>query len=478
MQYQSISAAIQTYLSRYWGIIALLIWGAAILGFGLVRFNGFHMEESSARALLLIWSWFEGVATPIPIAGLPDLRALLLIPAGVYWPGSIIAAKVFGILVAFAAATLLYRWSVATAGRETALIATAALLIAPLTIQQIDAVGGGLFMLLALSLSVFLDRKYRDKQRLFGGWYFSQLLLVVFAVSLHPAGLAYPLALAWGWYKEPIEPRQQKALYIGLVLAPLFVWIFHIGWVNMQWLNNPLIPLTSMVSGQPAAMAQPSLMIGLFIGLILMFMLVLDHRFLISNLLGRVLLLALLIGLTAADAAWAMLALVFILYRGTHLLLMANEKFPGHGLLQQRGLVLAALFFIATAFMTADKTYARIIDDNLLSPRDQLIQALAREASEQDKPFRAASQWPGRTMLVTKRYVLPLPPPAEDGEALLDSMRGITHLIFDHKARENRGLARNIAQLGGFTETLMVGPAGVIVKVRRQQLQQEPGQDK
>lgn len=463
--------ALKGYVQRYWGFIVLLVWGGVILGAGLVRFTNFHMDETSARALLLTWSLVQQIATPIPLAQLPDLRTLLMLPLAVYWPGSLMAAKVFSMLLTFCAAALIYRWSKLTATREVALIATALLLVCPLTIKQIDAVGTGPFLLLAFGLSPILDRRYRAGQRLVSGWYFSQILLATFAVSLHPAGLAYPLALAWSWFKAPIASRQ-RPLYIGLVAGPLFILIFQGGWVAPDWLSNPVTSLASFFSGAPTAMGHSSALLGFLLIFLLVVLVILDHAFLGTDFLGRLLLLALLVGLAAADNAWGMIALVIILFRGVHFLVLVNERLNRPGLLGERGIVLAGLFVFATAFMVADKTYAHVIATHRLSPQDQLIQDLARFAKaaelSEKKQVHVASQWPGRTMLVCKCYVLPLPPPAPDAKAFIKQIRGIDFLVFDHKDRANHKLIKEISMAGGATETVAVKSAGVIVKVRAQ----------
>lgn len=42
--------------------------------------------------------------------------------------------------------------------------------------------------------------------------------------------------------------------------------------------------------------------------------------------------------------------------------------------------------------------------------------------------------------------------------------------MFNHKDPENLALARNISELGGYTETVVRQPQGVIVKIRGQQI--------
>lgn len=477
MQRDAIVNTLKEYTQRYWGFIALLIWGGVILGVGLLRFTTNHLDESSARGLLLTWSYIQNIATPIPIAGLPDLRTLLLVPAAIYWPGSMIAAKVFSLLYAFAGIALLYRWCSRTAGREAALIASALLLIAPLTIKQIDAIGAGPFLLLAFGLGAVLDRRYRASRRLFGGWYFSQMLLVTFSVSLHPAGLAYPLALAWGWFRQPLERRHQKYQYLGLVMAPLFVLIFHVGWVSPQWLIDPLPALASIFTGLPTDMEHAPRLIGLIPALLLLMLLAVDYRFLFGDLLGRTLLLAVLAGLPMADNAWALVALGLLLYRYVYFLILINEKLSRPQVLGQRGIVMVFLFVAATLFMVADKTYAHVIRTHRLSPQDRLIETLTDHYTDPKKPIRVASQWPGRTMIACKCYVLPLPPAAEDGATLLKKISGISFLVFDHKSRANHPLEHNLGELGGIAETVAVTHGGVIVRIHPQPEAEVPKPD-
>ena len=136
--------------------------------------------------------------------------------------------------------------------------------------------------------------------------------------------------------------------------------------------------------------------------------------------------------------------------------------------MQKRGIVLVLTFIIATSFMMTDKARARAIAQDQLSPQDELIHYLANIAHDTDKPFQAASQWPGRTAIACKRDVFPLPPPTADSASLLESMKGITHLIFDPYDPKNKTLGRHIAELGGATQTIALQAGGVIVKVRQE----------
>ena len=229
-----------TKLQRYWGILILIAWGGAAISLGLLRYDAFGIDETAARALLVSWTVVDRVVNPIVIMGAPDFRALVFLPLALYWPGSFIAMKVFMLLVLFGAVTLLFRWSRKTFGDETALIASGLTLIAPLALMQINSGGAGPFLLLCFGVGLWLNNTYRAKGKQLGGWYFAQLLLTVIAVSIHPAGLAYPLALAWEWYKNPIDPRQKKQFLIGLALAGLVVLLMRFGWPALQWGVNPL----------------------------------------------------------------------------------------------------------------------------------------------------------------------------------------------------------------------------------------------
>ncbi|MEO5702867.1 MAG: hypothetical protein ABIQ54_03100 [Gammaproteobacteria bacterium] len=451
--------------ARYWALLALLVWGG--LALLLLRHDPYGLDEGALRALLLNWSIVDNIANPIVIFGVPDFRALLFIPLGIYWSGSLIAAKVFTLLIMFVTGVLLYQWRERTAGREVALIATGLLLISPVTLQQADAIGVGPYLLLMFSLGAWLDKSYRDVNRPLGGKYFSQMLLVAITVTLHPIGLAYPIALLWLWYKNPLDKRQQRHVFIGVVLALAFVSLLQAGWHGLDWWINPLASLASAVLGprlEPAADA--NLVLGVVVGLILLAVLIVSRRELIHDFMGTILLLGVLLGAVAADLVWAMLAVVLILYYGIPGLIRANESIGGTGFMGQRGGVMMVVIVVATLFMNIDKAYYSYVQSGILAPHDQLIRTLALEATNSDQHFRAISQWPARTMIVVKRDVLPLPPPVKNGTNLLKMTPGITHILFDPYAPANKDLARAISELSETMETLSVQPGGVIVKVR------------
>lgn len=458
------SDTLSRFIARYWGLAVLLLWGG--LALWLERSTPYGLDEGAARALLLNWSVAGDVVNPIVIFGVPDFRALIFIPLGIYWPGSLIAAKAFTLLVTFAAAALLYRWSRRSLSQETALVATGLLLIAPLTLAQADALAAGPYLLLMFGLGAWLDHSYRAASRPLGGNYFTQMLLVATTVTLHPAGLAYPAALLWHWYKNPLDTRQQRHMYIGVTLAVLFALLLQAGWHGLSWRRNPLEPLAAVMLGGGQEEGAAVMVTGLLVTGLTVLVIALNVRKLMDDFMGAMLALALLFGAVAADDAWAMLTLVVILYYGLPQLIALNESLGPPGYAGKRGGVLALLVIVATWFMTVDRNYYEAVKRGLLSPHDQLIHTLIMEEADK-KSLRVASQWPARTMIACKCEVLPLPPAAKDGETLLIYLKGITHIVFDPSAPENRRLGFNIAELGGTMETLSLQPGGVILKVRR-----------
>lgn len=454
--------------SYSWGILAMIVWGGAILALGLVRFTPYGLDEGAARGLLLNWSIVDAVANPIVIFGLPDFRALFFVPLGLYWTGSMIAAKVYTLIMTFSAILLFYNWHRQTVSTESALIASALLALAPITLTQADAIGVGPYLLLIFGLAAWLDKTYRASSRSSGGWLFMQLLLVAICVTLHPMGLAYPLALLWRWYKEPsqdaVSINHRKHVLIGVPIAALVLLVMREGWDLMNWWSNPFTALSRIIAVNPSE--EPGLAGGIIFAALLLGVMVAERRALLGSLVGNMLLFGVLIGLTAADAPWAMVALVLILYYGIPRLIAVNQAFNKNSLLGQRGLVMVVMVIAATVFMLNLRDYRQVIQDDVLSAEDKLIQLLSIEAADTKQPFRAASQWPGRTMIACKRDVLPLPPPAKEGEDFLKNIKGLTHLMFNPYQPTYRELGHTIAQLGGATQTLALQQGGVIVKIR------------
>ena len=452
---------------RYWAALLLVAWGLVLVFFNLVNFTPYGMDEGATRALLLDWSIADQVAHPVVVFGMPDFRALMFIPLGIYWSGSIIAAKMFTVLITFLAIWLMYSWSKHSQSDEVALIGSGLLLIAPITLLQLDAIGAGPYLLLMFGLAWRADQKYRAQDRAITGWYFTQLLLIATAVTLHPAGLAVPAALAWFWKQNPIELKRRNQVLLGIGLTVTVILVMQAGWIALPWFKNPLPPLGTAVLGlDPLELISREALFGAAPLLLLIVILVMDRRFLSSNVLGAILALGVIIGLVAADGAWAMTAIALVLYRGTALLVKANSAIRARNFFGQRGIVFVALFVVATLFMQVDRGHARHNLLDVLPPEDELIRTLAHEAETADENFRAASQWPGRTMFAVKRAALPLPPPQDDPAKFMQQMKGVTHIMFAHNDPNNAPLARSIANLSGNAETVALQAGGVIVKLR------------
>ena len=451
--------------ARAWILVALVVWGG--LALLLLRHDSYGLEEGAAHALLLNWTLVDGVANPVFTFGVPDFRAVLYIPVAIYWSGSVLAAKVFTLLITFGAALLLYRWISRETNREAALIASGLWLIAPLTLHTADSLGVGVYLVAIFALGAWLDDAYRAEPRPLGGKYFAQMVLTAISVSLHPAGLAYPLVLAVRWYKTPSSRLEQRQYFIGLAVAVMVVLLMRRGWHGIEWWSNPLPALAALIANDYPPESDAAQWIGFGMGALTLWVSFVSRTQWRANTTGLMLLVGLLIGAVAADASWALLALTALLYFGVPKLISLNEAWGGVGLLGQRGGVLVLVVVVATLFMSQNRQHAIQAKAGVLESRDQLLQALALEAADGKQPFRAASQWPARTMIVTRRDALPLPPPAQDGAALLKMMPGVTHLVFD-PYRIDRALTRNLAELGGELETVARQEGGVILKVRAQ----------
>ena len=452
---------------KYLTLICMCLWGAAILYAGAVRFDAFALDEGAAHALLLNWSLSDQIVNPITTYGGPDFRALLFIPLGLYWPGSIIAAKVFTIAVMFMAGLGLYYWSRVHQSAENAMIATGLLLIAPVTLQNIDNISVGPYLLLMFGLGAWLDTKYRNSAHAVSSLYFTQCVLIAITVTLHPMGLAYPAALAWHWYKMPKSDKQQKQVWLGIGIAVIIVLVMQTGWIALGWLSNPAPALDAAFWGynvipSPGA----SHWLGYALLPILILIMLVSARSALSNLMGSMLLASVLIGFLVADESWALVSMAVILFYGIPLLLKLNQKIHLHSFLGQRGLVMLAIFILASVFMSANKDHVRQIRSDLLSNEDQLIAALAQVANDKKQPFLAASEWPARTMIVCKRDVLRLPPAASSGAALLKSIKGLTHVMFNHRDPHFSQLAKNFSEITSQTETLSIQDGGVIIKIK------------
>ncbi len=460
---------------RYWGVLALLVWGALVISLSLLRLDAYGIDESAARALLLNWTVSDRVVNPIVTLGAPDFRALLFLPLGAYWPGSIVAVKVFMLFVLFGAATMFYRWSKNNDDAETALIASGLLLIAPLSFMQINAVSAGPFLLLGFAVGYWLNNKYRSAGKQLSGWYFTQLLLVVTLTTIHPAGLAYALALVWEWQRNPIDARQQKQLYIGVSLAAIFALLFSylLGNPAITWGLNPLETLGAAtlgrIPGDPTPLSAAS---GILPAIIAISVVGFQYKRLLDNMMTRMLIVGILIGMSSADFGWAMLVLALALYSGIPLLIKLNKGFGGNNFVGQRGIVMFAIFIMTTAFMVGDRAYRGSVVNSTLEPSDSIIRSLAVETEDMEERFFTISQWPAKTMLAIKRPVFPLPPNFETAEELMKNIGKIDFIVFDPFDPANKQLRDHLASSTNSIETLIQQPEGVIVKVIQQEAQQ------
>src|ERR1035438_5977081 len=184
---------LRALLASYQGGLLLLPW-AILVGLGL-RSGPYGLTEEGAKALLVAWSIGDAVASAAFTLGAPDIRVVFFLPLGFLWPGQVITAKVLTLLTMAVAAVALYRWRRRDDQAEAALLATGLLLIAPLTVESINALSAAPFLLAICGAAAWLNQMLGSERGTFGGWFFAQLLLCAAAVSLHPAGLAYPAVL-------------------------------------------------------------------------------------------------------------------------------------------------------------------------------------------------------------------------------------------------------------------------------------------
>lgn len=473
------------WLSRipkeYWAYLALSVWGA--LSLMLLHKTPYGIDEGAAHALLLVWSVADDVVSPIVTLGLPDFRTLFFAPVGVLWTGNVVAAKVTALIVMSIAAWSLHAWRKRNGDEEGALIATGLLLISPLILDQIDAIAIAPFLLVTFALGAWSDQIYRETPQVFGGMYFSQIFLSLVCVTLHPMGLAYPLVLLWTWYKNPLDKKQRDHYLIGVGAALLFALLLTFGWHHVPMFANPIRGLSGVL--MPAGeMDVWRWSVGIGMLGVLVWVIWKQAAGLMADFLGRVLLLALVIGLLTGDQVFGVVALTICLYWGLPLLLSADVQ---RGFWGQRGVALVLIFVVSTLFMILDRVRYETMLIGDLSPRDSLIKTLAEDGgyflkeeavqpaelpAEQSAPpvkkrLRVASQWPALTMLACRCDALPLPPAAKDSAALLAMMKGVDYLIFDPRNPANSALSYNIATMeAGKMETVALQPGGVIVQIK------------
>ena len=452
--------------------LLLLPW-LILVGLTL-RASPYGLTEEGAKALLLAWSIGDQVASPVLALGAPDIRAVFFLPLGFLWPGQVIAAKVVTLLTMAGAGVALYGWRRREGQNEAALLATGLLLIAPLTVESIDALSAAPFLLATCSAAFWLNEMLGRERGALGGSFFGQLLLCGAAVSLHPAGLAYPVALLRAWSTKPPDQRHRAYFLLGVPLVVLLVIAMRLGWPGTAWGQNPLSAAAAVFFG---SRTQSALSSGdWFIGGIVLALTVAvglhERRRLLADLTGSSLLLGVLFGAVAADQIWGLLVLALLLYAGVPWLLRACAPLAGHGLLIQRGWLWLLLLLICTAFMHTHKSDYEAGRDNRLSVQDELIHSFAEGISglqtagqaggKPAAPILVASSWPARTSIACKCGGLPLPPVAKNPEDQLAMMRGVSYLILAD-SRDNRALANNFARLGPRVEVLSRQPGGVIL---------------
>lgn len=482
--------------NEYRAYLALLVWGGLV--FISLNKSTYGLDEGAAHALLLVWSVADGVVSPIVTLGLPDFRSIFFIPTGILWTGNVLAAKLATMLVMSVVAWAFYTWRQRNGETEGPLLATGILLISPLVVAQIDTMSVAPFLLITFALGAWADKIYRDSKLAFGGMYFAQIFLCLVSVTLHPLGLAYPLALLWTWHKNPLDREHRNNVFFGIIAATLIALILTLGWHHVDWLLNPLNGLASLISG-PATVAgeMGALRWVAGVGMLIVLALVVlkEAAGIWADFLGRILMIALAMGLFIGDEIFAAIALTICLYWGLPLLLKKQE-ISQNGFWGQRGIALLVIFVISTTFMINDRMRYESALAGVLSPRDTLIKTLAEDggyflkdesvqlhSAEADpaagadasadpgapvkKPIRVASQWPGLTMLACRCDALPLPPEARDSAALLAMMRGVDYLIFDPRNPANSSLSHNLANMdAGQVDTVALQQGGVIVLIR------------
>lgn len=458
---------------EYWAYLSLAIWG--VLSLMLLHRTPYGIDEGAAHALLLVWSVADDLVSPIVTLGLPDFRTLFFVPAGALWTGNVVAVKITAIIVMSIAAWSIHAWRHRAGETESALLATGLLLISPLMQEQLDTISIAPFLLLTMVLGVWTDRMYRESPLPFGGMYFSQIFLSLVCITLHPMGLAYPVAILWGWYKNPLDKKQRDSFFYGIGAAVLFALALTMGWSHVVWFANPIKALAGVLPGFGDG-DWITWLVGIAVLCILLLVIWKQLRNIWSDMFGRVLLLALFIGLTTGDAAFEVVALVICLYWGLPLLLQNN---PQGGFWRQRGIALTLIFVLSTTYMVTDRMKYESMQLDNLSPRDTLIKSLAegyfldgevnqaQAAEPVKKRLRVASQWPALTMLACRCDALPLPPNAKDSAALFAMLRGVDYLIFDPRNPVNSTLSYNLSTMEfGKSETVALQQGGVIVKIK------------
>jgi len=450
---------------RYVGLATLCLLTLVYLV--LFRYDLYGIDEGAARGLLLDWSVGSKTLSPVAVLGFPDMRALLFAPLNVHWIGSLTAVKVLTMYLTFATALMIYRWAEQNIDDETALFATGLWLIAPLTISQVDSLGAGNFLVLSAVTIYWIEKHFRATSQVISGYYFILLLLIAFAVSMHPAGLGIAAAVAWSWVRDNGgSPRKRNILFAGMTAMIFFVLVSRMGWPGVEVITNPLPALSNAVTGP--IFEKPLVGFGLLAtGLLILSIVAAISRKM--DLLSFMLVLGIIFGLLAPDDSWGELVLTMILFEGIAALIALNSRLSSTNLAARRGLVALAVVLLSSIFMLMDKQRYYFIHEHRLNGSDELIEAMVKILPDESPSTLIASQWPGRTMLATRRGTLPLPPVKkggdEDRETFLQRTHGISYMLFDHHDKDNAALVRQVARLSDRIKTVVVKPGGVIVKM-------------
>ena len=493
----------------FWALAILVLWGLGVVA--LLDRSPYGLDEATARAVLVLWSASDHVAAPVVTLSVPDFRALFLLPAGILFSGSLVAAKLATLLYLVAAVLLLFLRRRAQGDAETPLLASGLLLLSPLAINAIDRIAVGPYLLVTFLAGAWADESYRTHRLRFGGFFFAQLLFSIAAITLHPAGLAYPLVLLWSWLRNPppepqarsvIPGRERTHVLIGLVVAMLLGLALAWGWPLQHWLANPVRALGADVFAFPRenlSMGATPWLRGALVAAALAAVVIGVRRSLREDRFAATLVVAAAIGLATGDSTFALVVFVLILYWGFPQLLrvhLGHAQGLATGFASQRGMAFAALLVLSTAFLVIDRGHYsnQRLGLQTLSPHDQLISALSdavqAEQAKREKERRpgvmtavdrakasvkVASQWPGRTMIACGCSTLPLPPASRDLRAFAANLHGLDYVIFDPRTPQNRPLSQDFAMLGGSNSTTVaLQEGGVVLRLAAARTQGAP----
>jgi len=466
---------------RHFGLLALCI--LAFIYMALFRYDAYGIEEGAARALLINWSIIDHVANATPLFGFPDLRAIMFIFLDLHWAGSLPAAKVFTLFMLLGTALMLYRWSEANDSSEVATMATAMLLISPVTIMQTDSISPGVFLLFCFATAFWMNNAFQKAIRTMSASFFVLILMSTFAVSLHPMGVALPIALTLLWLPKknllshnPTASDDEKEqaldkrrnLFVGLAITTSLLLFVRWGWSGLEKSSDHLASLGAILTGSPILQSTPPVGFGLIIASLLGFVIAIYIYRRYFELFSMTLVIACLIGLFQPDTSWALMTLACVLFLGLPMLIAAHRRTGIQNIIGQRGLVILLVIVFTSICTSADKHYRTISQLMLKSDTDNLLASAAHIARNHDIDFIMASQWPARTMLATKRDVLPLPPQRilQDADIFIEKTASVTHFMFNPNSAENAALSKIGVSLPQHMQAIEILPAGVILEVK------------